>query len=59
MQKMPLKYEKERVINRSRTSIISQIIHTKQVAPKMASRVKGKKKRFIKEPKRERKNPKS
>lgn len=59
MQKMCWKNEKERVINRSRTSIISQIIHATQVAPKMTSRVKGKKKRFIKGPKRERKNPKS
>jgi hypothetical protein len=62
MQKMPWKHEKERVINRSRTSIISQIIPTIQVALKMTNRVKGKKKGFIEEPKKERilkvKNPK-
>jgi hypothetical protein len=59
MQKMPWNCEKERVINRSRTSIISQIFHTTQVAPKMTSRVKDKKKGFIKQQKKERKNPKS
>ncbi len=48
MQKMPWKHEKKRVINRSRTSIISQIIHITQVAPKMTSRVKGKEKGFHK-----------